>query len=310
MNKTIYTIFLVLVIAFVSMSIVKAWYWPAVSYDAIAGYDLYGKLIAEGVNPYKLEYIQEGVGNRGKIPPLIPVGLALFKTIGLNSQLLMSVLLVVTCLLLYFNIKNKIYAIIAVFLVVVTPEFIAFSSIVNTNTAVALFVLGGVIYLNKNTWLSIIFFSLAVLSRSDAVIFVLFAYPFQERHKDARLLLALVPFIMWQAYILGGTSVFGFPSYANFEILWHGILNQFMGLQMFGITFLAFPAVLLFRHHNPEQLRLAYLIIAFIMGNALLYLCLDPEIMGASYQHIINASFKRSLFTFVPLIWYYVWRIE
>jgi len=149
MSRAIYIIFLVLVIAFVGMSIIKAVYWPAVSYDSVAGYDLYGKLIAEGVNPYKLESIQEGVGNRGKIPPLIPTGLALFKIVGLNSQLLMSLILLTTCLLLYFNIKNKTHAIIAVFLTVVTPEFIAFSSIVNTNTAVALFVLGGVIYMFK-----------------------------------------------------------------------------------------------------------------------------------------------------------------
>jgi len=306
MNRAIYIIFLVLVIAFVGMSIVKAWYWPAVSYDGIAGYDLYGKLIAEGVNPYKLESIQEGVGNRGKIPPAVPLGLALFKTIGLNSQLLMSIILVATCLLLYFNIKNKTHAIIAVFLVVVTPEFIAFSSIVNTNTAVALFVLGGVIFLNKNVWLSIIFFSLAVLSRSDAVIFILIAFLF----KDSRILLALIPFAMWQAYMLSGSGVFGFPTFGNLQILGHSILEQFLGMQKFGITFIAFFGVALFRRHNRKQVDLVYLIIAFFAGNALLYLCLNPEVMGSSYQHIINASFKRSLFTFVPLCWYYVWRID
>ena len=158
----------------------------------------------------------------------------------------------------------------------------------------------------KNIHISILFFSLAVLTRSDAVIFILIAFLF----KDSRILLALIPFAMWQAYMLSGASVFGFPTFENLQILGHGILEQFMGMQKFGITFIAFFAVLLFRHHSKEQFNLTYLIIAFFIGNALLYLCLHPEVMGSSYQHIINASFKRSLFTFIPLIWYYVWRID
>jgi len=304
MNKITYAIFLVLTVIFISMSVVKAWYWSPVSYDAIAGYDLYGKLIAEGENPYETPF--DGVGNRGKIPPLIPVLLAIFKITGLNSQLLMSVILIATCLLLYLNIKNKTHAIIAVFLTVITPEFLAFSSIVNTNTAVALFVLGGVIYMfkeeMKNIHISIIFFSLAVLCRSDAVVFVVIAFLF----KDSRILLALIPFAIWQVYI-GGAGVFGFPTFEKLGILAHGMLNYAINMEGFGVLFIAFFGVLLFRRHNREQIDLMWLIIALFIGNAFLYLCLDPVIMGASYEHIINASFKRSLFVFVPLIWYYVW---
>ena len=158
----------------------------------------------------------------------------------------------------------------------------------------------------KNIHISILFFSLAVLSRSDAVIFILIAFLF----KDSRMLLALIPFAMWQAYMLSGASVFGFPTFENLQILGHSLLEQFLGMQKFGITFIAFFAMVLFRRHNKDQLKLAYLIIAFFAGNALLYLCLNPEIMNSNYQHIINASFKRSLFTFVPLCWYYVWNYK
>ena len=147
MNKAIYILFLILVIILISVSVFKAGYWYPSSYDAIAGYDLYGKLIAEGENPYTMGL--EGVGNRGKIPLLVPLGLAFLKSMRWNSQLLMSIILIATCLLFYINIKNKTYAIAGVFLMLMTPEFIAFSSIVNTNTAVALFVFAGVIYLFK-----------------------------------------------------------------------------------------------------------------------------------------------------------------
>ena len=150
MNKTIFVIFTILVIILISASVFKAWYWPACSYDGIAGYDLYGKLIADGKNPYTYdEGIQKAVGNRGKIPPLVPLGLAFLKSMRWNSQLLMSIILIATCFLFYVNVKNKTYAIAGVFLMLMTPEFIAFSSIVNTNTAVALFVFVGVIYMFK-----------------------------------------------------------------------------------------------------------------------------------------------------------------
>jgi len=307
MNKTIYTVFLVLVIVLVSASFFKAWYWPPASYDAVAGYDLYGKLIADGVNPYGFKEIHESAGNRGKIPPLIPVGLAVFHSSYQNSQVLMSLILIATCLLFYFNIKNKTHALAGIFLMLMTPEFIAFSSIVNTNTAVALFIFAGVIFLDKQVWLSVVMFSLAVLTRSDAIIFVGIAFLFTDR----RMLIAVIPFVLWQVYLylvgLPPTSMLAFPSYEKLNILLPKILEYMFYPQLFGITFIAFIGVLLMKRHNEKNLRLAILIVVFFLGNVFLYLCLDPIGMGSSYEHIINASFKRSLFVFVPLCWWYVW---
>ena len=106
MNKIVSVILLILIIFFVSASVYKAIYWPPTSYDAIAGYDYIGKMIAKrGFD--KTIWLTPGLNNRANIPPLIPLMLALCYVIGVNSQVIMSVFLVGLVIMFYKSLEEK-----------------------------------------------------------------------------------------------------------------------------------------------------------------------------------------------------------
>ena len=165
--------------------------------------------------------------------------------------------------------------------------------------------------MNKSLYISAVFFGLACLTRSDSIIFVLIAIPLVKKEYLKFSIISVLPFLLWNLYlhIVGlNSDVFGWPTMEKLEILRVGMVKLMFGMTWFGVTFYAFIGIFLHRLYDRKQLRLGLLIIAMFVGNAVLYLCLDHTKMGASYEQIINDSFRRSLFTFVPLCWFYVWR--
>jgi len=76
MQQIISILLLIIIILFISANVIKAIYWPPSSYDAIAGYDFIGKMIAKrGFD--RTIWLTSGLSNRANIPLLVPLLLAL-----------------------------------------------------------------------------------------------------------------------------------------------------------------------------------------------------------------------------------------
>ena len=161
--------------------------------------------------------------------------------------------------------------------------------------------------MNKNIYISAICFGLAVLIRSDAIVFIIIAILFTGRNYLKFSLISVTPFILWQIilkYWIGlDSDVFSFDLNRNLLTFSYGIRLLF-SFSMYGITFWAFMIAALFGQNRKGLL----LIVVWWIGITIFYGFLDPGKMGASFESVMTASYKRIIFTFVPLAWWYVGR--
>lgn len=194
---------------------------------------------------------------------------------------------------------------------------------------------------DKYFWLGALFVALVVWIRSDTIVFtaaalLIVGIDFLKTKDWKRTIvfgaIAIAPFVIWALYLKLkiGTSTGGKFDFAmgynkeRFDLVW-GYIKAFLfggqkgaidGGQLYGVVFILFfllllvNLVLIYKNGvkaflNDNRNTLIFLFVSFI-SYALLFYFIDVKIQRAPIASLMESSFKRGLFCFIPIVLFYV----
>jgi uncharacterized protein with PQ loop repeat len=321
---------------------VKGLYWPVSEYDSLTGYDLMGKMIAQE-GTLNVEIFRASRSNTYEIarfiyPPLTASSFGLGYVFGNEyaSKLVMLSLFFGFLVSFYGLLRKTVqdtWAIAITFFVMITPEMFSHASLGLTNLPNAIYTSLSIICLiywfntiDRNYYfLSLLLLIFSVWSRSDSIVFIagvglafVFQFIFKKEWKDGLVYLAIVciPFVAWTLFIkfnVGANASDFFVKYLfwdaeKFSTVYGKAIDLMLGNgQLYGITFYVF-IVLLALNIFEIVINKNYLIIITLSSWFLytfLYYQMDYNFAG-SMNAYLNASYKRGIFNFVPLVWFFI----
>ena len=326
--------FILLICFLLVTSALKSFYWPTTSYDSVAGYDLMGKTIAhEG--KINVSLFQFGTqGPRAIYPPLVEGSFAFAYIFKCASSKIMTTLFYFSLIFVFYSLLrryvNSINASFFTFLLIITPEMYAHSSLSLTNVPGAAYAGLAIIYLfiwlNKHEkhdlYLSSILMGFNVWTRNDGVAFCIagFVLLFIDtvRNKTWKELalytgVAFLPLLSWTLYlkfVLGlvqdrFVTHFFWDARRFIEVLmWAKLFLTHVSF--YGLTFYIFMATLLLNIKNIFKDKFS--LIALIFVSFIVYLSIYYQLDYSkqdSLATMMKASFKRALFYFVPMVLFY-----
>ncbi len=320
---------------------VKCLFWPIAEYDSMTGYDLMGKMIAnEGTfitsifqYPYKTTYEI----SRFIYPPLVASGFAYFYIFGaVNAKIYMLVLFISFLVAFYGILKNKLSDTFALFftvLMMITPEMFSHASLGLTNLPNAIYT--SLSFLCIYLWLenrlnsyfiiSLLLMACSMWSRSDSIAFVagyglVFLLDFIKSKEWIKPLIYIsvcfATFLIWTLFIKFSVNINSsdffiktlFWDADKFTKIFGTAFTMMLGSgTLYGLTFYAF--VIFFALNIVDMVLTVNRLVLFILSTWLLYTLLYYQIdygFAGSIDAYLNASYKRGLFNFVPLIWFFV----
>ena len=337
----VWLFFFILICVLIYGSAAKSLYWPTFAYDNVAGYDLMGKVVAsEGKINNSLFEINNtpilGSARRCIYPPLVSGSFALAYLCNLPTSKLISTLFFIFFVISFYAslrlFTNKTNSIIITFFTVITPEMFAFSSLSTTNIPIAIYGSLSIIYLyiwlNRREQRYLLIASLLmgfnIWTRSDAVVFnvagfiVLLFDALKNRNWKELLIysiIAFLPFIAWNLYIKFNINVdqnvfinkpFWDSNKFNGVLTW--VKNLVTNTNLYGISFYAFFVSIIINIKNIFKEKTSILLILFFISwgiYTLLFYQMDNTKMD-SLATMMKASYRRGLFAFIPIMWFYV----
>ncbi len=320
---------------------VKCLFWPIAEYDSMTGYNLMGKMIAsEGT--FKVSIFEYPFATAYEIarfiyPPLVASGLAYFYIFGADNAKIYILCLFVSFIIAFYGLlKNRLSDTIAIFitlLMMVTPEFFSHVSLGLTNLPNAIYT--SLSFICFYYWLqnrsnsyfivSLILMAGSMWSRSDSIVFVagyglLFLIEFVKTREWIKPLIYLsscfAMFMIWNLFIKVNVGANSSDFFVK-SLFWDSnkftqIFSKSFDLMLgsgtlYGITFYAF-VIFIALNIVPIVLTANRLVI-FILSTWLLYTLLYYQIdygFAGSIEAYLNASYKRGLFNFIPLAWFFI----
>ena len=330
-----------LILYFLYGVIMKGIYWPSAEYDSLTGYDLMAKMIArEGtLNTSIFEYPRNSTYEVARFvyPPLTAGSFAYAYIFGMDSPKLMMILLFLSFLVSFYGLIRKTindsWSILFTFLMMVTPEMFSHASLSLTNLPNAIYtslaIISIIYWLEKKELryfiLSLLLLIISTWSRSDSIVFcaviglILLLHALKTKEWKLPIIycfISVIPFIVWSVFVklnIGANSADFFVK----ELFWDGekfsmILKKCLTLILgngmyYGITFYAFVIILALNSIEIFKTKNNFAIVTVTgwLLYTLLYYQMDYSFAG-SVDAYINASYKRGMFNFIPLCWFFI----
>lgn len=321
---------------------VKSMFWPTTEHDAIGTFDKLGIWYAiEGKIHVSLYDVKlQGAG--GIYPPLFPCSIAYVYLYGGENPKILSLLYYVSSLLIFFFITKRYLSSfgVAIFTLVLAwaPEFFSHAALLLSNlpsTAyIAMATLPLFVWYKENDFNYFkvaalgIFFSLWL--RQDLVAFaaagglLVFIYFLKTKSWKPILyysLSVISSFLVWSLYVkysleLSPAERFGSGSVitmqkikltASYFWAYFGTGqtgDSAPGYFLYGVVFIVAILLLLFSvksFFKQWGFTLLYFAVALFFYT-LIFLLIDEKLQEATLQSLMESSFKRGLFCFMPII--------
>lgn len=326
---------LVIILFLLVGSVAKSLYWPTTAYDSVAGFDLMGKVIAAEGKIF-VSLFDSGVESLREIyPPLIEGSFAFAYIFGSASSKIITSLTYISLILVFYALLrkyvNSLNAIVFCLLMTITPEMFAHSSLSLTNIPGAAYAGLGIIYLfiwlekqqKHHLYVASILLAFNVWTRNDGVVFNVSGFLILLYHairnkvwKELAIYLSIsfLPLIIWTLYLKYFLGIIQnifvnhlFWDANRFKELVQWIKVLLKNTNLYGLTFYIFLISLIFNVKNllKDKFSLLLLIIfSFVFYTGIFYQ-MDETKGLAPLASMMQNSFKRGLFYFVPLVLFY-----
>jgi len=337
----IWLFFFILICILIYASVSKSLYWPTNAYDNVAGYDLMGKVMAaEGKINNSLFEINNspilGSSKRIIYPPLVSGGFAFAYLFGLETSKLMTSLFFVFFVFSFYSLllkySNKTNAIIMTFFTIITPEFFAFTSLSTTNIPFACYSSLGFISFYiwfdkkdiKYLFLSSILIALSSWVRSEGIVFVfifslILLYNLIKNKKWKYFLIFSIIgyslFIVWNLYlklnfVVEQSVFFPYPfwDYNKIHSIFIWMKNLYFSTNYYGIAFYVFFIFIILNFKNvikEKDWKYLFMFFLVLIFYTFLFYQMDNSKMD-SLNSMMRNSYRRGLFAFIPLLWFYI----
>ena len=323
----------------------KNLFWPTLEHDAIGSFDKLGRVIAhEGVLKVSLfKWGLEGAG--GIYPPLFHGGIAYLHLYGDMQHKVITTLFFISLLMGFYAICRKyvssINALFFTLLLEMVPELYSHAALLLGNLPTAAYVGNGALVLfvwlqtkeRRYFILSCILAGLSLWIRNDTIGFalagasIIAAFSTEKKWKQAGIYLAsaLLPLIIWTLYLkfkiqINQSSRFvdhaGMINIAKLKLMlgyvvsyfsWTQFGNMAPGFQLYGLAFMLPLLIALLNIRNIKKDKpyiLVYLLGSFAVYFLIFYL-IDEKKQDAPISSLMESSFKRGMFCFIPPLLYY-----
>ncbi|MDR1416365.1 MAG: hypothetical protein LBJ57_02950 [Prevotellaceae bacterium] len=327
----------------VVMNVAKTMYYPTFDTDSVRGFNLIGKVVAhDGTLKNCGLYTDANYAEmRGSVStmtymPLTQLAYTYVYLLGAATSKIINALLFISFTLVFYGLMSRFathtLAAIATFLTLITPEMLGFSSMSGVNVIHAFYASLGIIFfatwyykkIPSLLWIAACMLMLNSWSRTEGIVFIGAAgcvflwYSIKTKQYKTLLLLAgcgLLPIIFWNVF-LKVNHMEGVQSVVA-KLFWDGekvsiIMKEmwilFKSNTFYGITFVAFIIVLasngwmIFKKYD-QVVTLILIGLSWLFYTILIY---QVDYIWDSLENVMRYSYKRFLFSFVPLLWFYI----
>jgi hypothetical protein len=324
-----------------AMSLAKTMFYPTFDTDSVRGFNLIGKVVAhEGTlracslftdpNYWELH----GAGSYRAYTPLTQLAYAYVYMLGAATSKIVNALIFVSFAAAFYGVTSRFathtLTAIATFFTIVTPEMLAFSSLSGTNVTHAIYASLGILFfaawyykkIPSLLWISAALLMCNSWARTEGAAFagaaccaMLWCSVKAKAYKPLLWFsgLCLFPIIFWQLFL----KIYSLEVAMTFFLSWDShrvavvageMWLLFASFTLYGFTFLCFLIALLSNvwamiKKRDHLATLTLMLLAWLFYTILVYLI---DYTWDSLEAVMRSSYKRFLFSFVPLLWFYV----
>jgi hypothetical protein len=340
----VWIIFTFLIIWFEFMNFSKTVFFPTFDTDSIRGFNLAGIAIAtEGtIKDLSLftspNYHLQGNANLASYAPFAQLSYAYVYLFGATASKIVNALMYLSFLGIFYSLLKRVTthtaAAIFTFLMMITPEMLAFSALSGVNVLHTVYACSGLLYavlwFNKKEpellIVSAILLSMNCFTRNEGIVFSGMAFLlvlYRVFTKDLNwknsllfLLTAFFGFLYWTLF-LQTNHIHSGSNLIIPKLFWDGekistmireLKPLYMNTQYYGLGILLFALSLLLNLWNIFRKGDQVALVVSTLGVIFLYTLLIYQIdyVWDSIENVLRYSYKRFLFSFIPLMWYYV----
>lgn len=337
----VWLFFLILIVYFELMNFAKCMYFPTFDRDSLAGFDTIGYVIARehtlrGMSLFQQDYMPHihDTGSYIMYAPMLQLSYAFVYILGAGTSKVIPALIYLFFLISFYGsmrrIINRTGAATGTFLMMITPEMIAFSSLSATNVVHAISASSGIIYLSlwfkyrekKDLYLGSLLLALNVWIRTDGIVFIVAVWAIIATDVIKRrswtgvwpVMLAVAPALLWAFF--AKISNFYTESILIPHPYWDagkaGVIATFirshlMNTQYYGWTFIVFLFSFLLNIPSLIKRKESGMILIMMLVSLALYMFVLYQIdyKWDSVQQVMAYSAKRFLFCFIPMAWFF-----
>ncbi|MBN2708476.1 MAG: glycosyltransferase family 39 protein [Calditrichaceae bacterium] len=270
-------------------------------------------------------------------PILVSGSFAFAYLFGLETSKIMTSLFLVAFVIVYYGLLKRISsptaAIIFTFLMIITPEMYAFTSLSTTNIPFAIYTAIGYLYLylwlterkNGDLLLAAIFMALCCWTRSEGIFFLLagslvllYSTVRDKTWKEFFMFISpgLLLFFVWNLYVKFNfnieQNVFQTTLFWDAEkisIILNWVINLVTDTGLYGISFYMLILIILLNLKFLIQRDISTYLLSLILLSFFSYILLFYQLDNANLDPIeimMKTSYRRGIFVFIPMIWFYV----
>ncbi|MDR2685049.1 MAG: hypothetical protein LBB53_06680 [Prevotellaceae bacterium] len=334
----------VVIAAVAVINVAKTMYFPTFDTDSVRGFDLMGIAVAhEGTikdlsifTDVNFAYLQQKAGSYMTYTPLSQLAYAYVYMLGAATSKVVNALVFLSFILAFYGVLSRfathLLTAITTFFMIMTPEMLGFSSMSGTNYIHAVYASLGILYfaawhykkIPSFLWISAAMLMCNIWTRNEGLAFIGAAccvLLWQSiKTKNVKNLpvygfLTVFPFVFWNIFLkindLHSENVIIFKPFWDSEKI-STIIREvwilFNSTTFYGISFILFFFVLLsniwqiFKKHN-HAVTLLLIFLSIIFYTVLVY---QVNYLWDSILNVLHYSYKRFLFSFIPLLWFYV----
>jgi hypothetical protein len=324
------------------MNFTKTMYFPTFDTDSLRGYDLIGMAVGREGTLKSLSlftdanYAMRGAASYISYPPLSQLAYAYVYMLGAATSKIVNALMFLSIIFIFYGVLSRfvthLLTALATLFMIVTPEMLGFSSMSGINFTHALFASLGIIYFvawyykkdNSFLWLSAALLMLNIWTRSEGPAFVaatccvLIWYSIKNKHYKQLITysaLCVFPFIFFALFL----KIYNMNSESVLitKLFWDkakltAILTEEWDLlnnaTYYGVTFVACFFVFLSNlwhiyKRKDHIITLLLLLLVILFCTTLIY---QLQLIWDSLEAIMRYSYKRLMFAFVPIAWFYI----
>lgn len=335
-------LFLISIIAYFEyMNFAKCMYFPTFDRDSLAGFDTIGYVIAQehtfhDLSLFQVDYMphMQKAGSYISYIPMIQLSYAYVYLLGATTSKIIPALMYLSLIVAFYGCLKRLIghtgSALITFLMLITPEMIAFSSLSATNTIHAVYASLGIIYIaiwikerkKKDLYIGSLLLALNLWTRMDGIAFIgaaglVILIDSLRRRQFQELIpvsLSLIPALVWgiysQLYNLTSESIailYPFWDKEKATLIYENFYQLFTNTQYYGYTFVALILSLLANSWYLLKKRDNLALLSMFITAALLYMISLYQVnyLWDSINNVLAYSAKRFLFCFVPIAWFY-----
>jgi hypothetical protein len=337
-------IFMVILVWFEYMNFYKTAYLPTFDTDSIRGYDFMGKTVAVEGTLKNLSlftdpnYSFQKNAGLSSYTPFAQLAYAYAYLFGSVSSKIISATLYLCFLGMFYSTLKRITthtaAAFFTLMMMITPEMLAFSALSGVNVIHASFASVGLIYavlwFNKKDpellAVSALLLCLNCYTRNEGIVFsamasllVLFRIFTKDIHWSRAILFfiaAFFGFIYWNLFIKingihSGEDLFIYKPFWDpdkIDTIVTELSELYFNSQYYGIGILVFALLLVANLWNLFRKGDQVALVVATLGVIFLYTLIIYQInyVWDNIENVLRYSYKRFLFSFIPLLWYYI----